>query len=176
MNFLKLICANRLSPTAKNTSLKIERTRVKCMKKISKNLWLHLCCRTLAGPSVLLLLLQPKQQSKALGGEGGQSESSCIVERLWAWIWYKACRQRKLENSLGWNNEFIPCPPMKNPPFSSSSVLTDGNNGGWIDGLEGLKVCYPIFEPEESVSPVNMGCKEALVARILGFTMWVHTV
>ncbi|KAI3377933.1 hypothetical protein L3Q82_009062 [Scortum barcoo] len=53
-------------------------------------------------------------------------------------------------------------------------LLTDGSKGGWVDGLEGLKLCSPILEPEESLTPAKVGCREALVARVVGRVKWVH--
>lgn len=94
-------------------------------------------------PPVLLLLLQPKQQRKEVGG--GQNERGSMLDRLGAWIWDKAWRQRKLENSSGWNKGFAPCPPQTLPPFPPAALLTDGSKGGWVDGLEGLKLCSPYF-------------------------------
>lgn len=64
---------------------------------------------------VLLLLLWPKQQRKDVwgvgGGGGGGAEWKRLVDRLGAWIWDKAWRQRKLENSSGWNKGCAPCTP-----------------------------------------------------------------
>lgn len=119
-------------------------------------------------PPVLLLLLRPKQQRKEVGGEGGQNRGGCMVDRLGAWIWDKAWRQRKLENSSGWNKGCAPCPPQTLPHFPPAALLTDGSKGGWVDGLEGLKLCSPILEPEESVSSAKVGCRGALVARVAG--------
>lgn len=98
-------------------------------------------------PPVLLLLLQPKQQRKEVGGDGGQNHRGCMVDRLGAGIWDKAWRQRKLENSPGWNKGFAPCLPQTNPPppFPPAALLTDGSKGGWVDGLEGLKTLQPHF-------------------------------
>lgn len=88
----------------------------------------------------------------------------------------QSMQAKEIRKFVGMEQGIHPLPPNeKTLPFPPAVLLTDGTNGGWIDGLEGLKVCYPIFEPEESVSPVNMGCKDALVARILGCTKWVHT-
>lgn len=65
-------------------------------------------------------------------------------------------------------------PPQTLPPFPPAVLLTDGSKGGWVGGLEGLKLCSPILEPEESVTPAKVGCREALVARVVGRVKWVH--
>lgn len=62
------------------------------------------------------------------GGRGGDRMRGCMVDRLGAWIWDKAWKQRKLENSSGWNEGCAPSPPpphslQSSPtPFSSSSA------------------------------------------------------
>lgn len=165
------------------------RTDLKKLKRIKK-IWEVSSCMMTAGsdavktlsvciaasqqePPVLLLLLWPKQQRKEVGGRegGGRNKSGCMVDRLGAWIWDKAWRQRKLENSSGWNKGCAPCIP---PLFPPAALLTDGSKGGWVDGLEGLKLCSPILEPEESVTPAKVGRREALVARVAGRVKWVH--
>lgn len=92
----------------------------------------------------------PKQQREASGEEGGGQSEKRLVDRLGAWIWDKAWRQRKLENSPGWNKGCAPCtpppPPKKKlPPFPPAVLLTDGSKGGWVDGLEGLKTLQSHF-------------------------------
>lgn len=67
-----------------------------------------------------------------------------------------------------------PPPPSNPPPFPPAVLLTDGSKGGWVDGMEGLKLCSPILEPEESVTPAKVGRREALVARVMGRVKWVH--
>lgn len=71
--------------------------------------------------------------------EGGPDETGCMVDRLGAGFWDKAWRQRKLENSSGWNkgcDPHQPPPSLKSlPHFPPAVLLTDGSEGGWVDGL-----------------------------------------
>lgn len=76
------------------------------------------------------------------GGRGGERMRGCMVDRLGAWIWDKAWKQRKLENSSGWNEGCAPCPPSFPPilphPFSLQQCSRQmevrvGGLMGWRD-------------------------------------------
>lgn len=82
---------------------------------------------------------------------------------------------KEIRKFVGMEQGMRPLPPQTSrPPFPPAVLLTDGSKGGWVDRLEGLKLCSPILGPEESVTCAKVGCREALVARVAGCVKWVH--